>query len=261
MAEFDAWAAYYDFLHPGVPGEAEFYTGQAVKRRCPVLEIGCGTGRIAIPIAMSGVKVTGLDNSTAMLEVCREKAKAVGVRKSRLSLSVADMRDFDLGADFPLIIMAYRTFMHCLSPVEQLACLDRIYRHLEPGGELFCSLWAAQLAIIARFAAERAKAVEILAARVPLPEEDLGLVHFITAWRDDFHQKLYELHRVQETDARGHILHEETLEMTRAWITPREMEHLLVRAGFETLSVLGDFDGALFGPGHTEMIWHVRRPA
>lgn len=261
MAEFDAWAAYYDFLHPGLPGEAEFYVGQAVKRRGPVLEIGCGTGRIAIPIAMCGVKVTGLDNSAPMLEVCREKAKAVGLKRNRLCLVEADMRGFNLDASFPLIIMAYRTFMHCLSPEEQRACLACIYDHLEPGGELLCSLWAAQPAAIVQFNAGEEGTVEVPAARIPVSGEDVTLAHFVRTWRDDFRQRLCESHRVEEVDAAGNVLHEEILEMTRAWITPREMTHLLARTGFETLAVLGDFQGGLFGPEHTEMIWHVRRPA
>jgi len=260
MAEFDAWAAYYDFLHPGLPGETEFYVGQAAKRGGPVLEIGCGTGRIAIPVAMCGIQVTGLDNSAPMLEVCRDKAKAVRIRKARLSLVEMDMRAFRLEASFPLIIMAYRTFMHCLTPEDQRACLECIFSHLEPGGELLCSLWAARPDTIVPFATDEEGAVEVQAARVPVSAEDLTLLHFIRTWRDDFNQRLCESHRVQEVDRKGNLLHEEMLTMNRAWITPREMEHLLARTGFETLAVLGDFNGALLGPQHTEMIWHVRRP-
>ncbi len=260
MAEFDPWAAYYDFLHPGLPGEAVFYAGQALKRGCPVLEIGCGTGRIAIPIAMSELHVTGLDNSTAMLALCREKAKQVGVKKKFLSLVQADMRDFNLGEDYPLIIMAYRTFMHCLSLEEQLACLHGVYNHLVPGGEFFCNVWAAQPASIVRFDTAPNHDRGMPAARIPLPDEEVVLVHLVTVWRDDFRQLLHERHCVQEQDETGAILHEEELSMTRAWTTPREMEHLLARAGFEILAVLGDFEGDLLRSHHTEMVWHVRRP-
>ena len=78
MAEFDAWAEYYDIIHQGLSGEAEFYVGQAVRIGGRTLELGCGTGRIAIPMAMSGVAVTGLDRSDAMLAICREKLSAAG---------------------------------------------------------------------------------------------------------------------------------------------------------------------------------------
>lgn len=259
MAEFDTWAAYYDFLHPGLSGEAEFFVGQALKRGGPVLEIGCGTGRLAIPMALSGLKVTGLDNSAPMLAVCEEKAEAVRLKKNMLTLVEADMRAFRLFQKFPLAIMAYRTFMHCLSPSDQLACLKAIRRHLVPGGELLCSLWAAHPAVLARFKTAPAKGRGVLAAEVPVPGEDITLMHYINAWRDDFRQLLYEWHRVRERDADGRILHEERLAMTRAWITPREMEHLVGRAGFEVVAVLGDFDGLPLGPEHTEMVWHLRR--
>jgi SAM-dependent methyltransferase len=259
MAEFDTWAAYYDFLHPGLPGEAEFFVGQAVKRGGPVLEIGCGTGRLAIPMALSGLKVTGLDNSAPMLSICEEKAKAVRLKRNRLTPVEADMRAFRLAEKFPLAIMAYRTFMHCLSSTDQLACLKAVRRHLVPGGELLCSLWAAQPAALAQFKTESAKGRGVLAAEVPVPGEYITLVHYVNVWRDDFLQILHERHLVREQAPDGRILHEERLRMTRAWITPREMEHLVYRAGFDVVAVLGDFNGVPLGPGHTEMVWHLRR--
>lgn len=259
MAEFDAWAAYYDFLHPGLPGEAEFFVGQAVKRGGPVLEIGCGTGRLAIPMGLSGLEVTGLDNSAPMLAVCREKADAVCLKRRMLNLVESDMRGFRLFQKFPLAVMAYRTFMHCLSPSDQLACLKAVRRHLVPGGELLCSLWAAQPGALARFRTAPAKGRGVLAAEVPVPGEGIVLEHYINVWRDDFRQLLYERHRVRERTDGGRIVHEERLAMTRAWIMHREMEHLVCRAGFEVVAVLGDFDGVPLGPDHTEMVWHLRR--
>lgn len=260
MAVFDAWAAYYDYLHPGLPGEAEFYIGHAVKRGAPVLEVGCGTGRIAIPMALCGLKVTGMDDSREMLSLCREKARCLGVSNKALELVEADMRDFDLGRQFPLILMAYHTFMHCMEPQEQLACLRAVYRHLTPGGELFLNVWAATPALLAEVDTKFDIKNEQYVATCPVPEDDLALVHYVTVWRDDFRQLLHERHRIQVEDSLGTLLDEEHLSMSRAWFTLREMQHLLGAAGFEVEAVLGDFDGSLVGPGHSEMIWHVRRP-
>lgn len=259
MAEFDSWAAYYDYLHPGLPGEDAFFGGQALMRGGPVLEVGCGTGRIAIPMAMSGLNVTGIDNSSAMLTVCREKAALAGVKKKNLALMEADMRDFDLNTAFPLIIMAYRTFMHCLSVEEQLNCLRCIYNHLLPGGEFFCSLWAAQPAQIAKYNPAPDFNTRTLVDTIFIPPEDITLVHYVSVRRDDFRQLLCERHWVREQDSNGNTLHEEELSMTRAWVTPREMEHLIARTGFEIMTVLGDFNGVPWSANHTEMIWHLRR--
>lgn len=259
MAEFDSWAAYYDYLHPGLPGETEFYCGQALMRGGPVLDVGCGTGRIAIPMAMSKLKVTGIDNSGPMLAVCREKAERVGVKETALSLVQDDMRNLHLNDTFPLVIMAYRTFMHCLSIEEQLDCLRCMYTHLIPGGEFFCNLWAAQPAQISQFKTKPDFKAPAPVDTVPIPQEDIVLAHFVTLWRDDSRQLLHEHHWVREQDTEGDILHEEELSMTRAWITPREMEHLVARAGFDVMAVLGDFDGSLWNTHHTEMIWHLKR--
>lgn len=261
MSEFDPWAIYYDLIHTGLPDEAEFYAGLAVTHGGPVLELGCGTGRIAILLAMSGLDVTGMDNSPPMLEVCSEKLAQAAPVSGRLHLVEGDMRDFELGQRFPLALMTYRTFMHCLTPEEQLACLACIYRHLEPGGELVCNLWAAHPGTLARFPTAYDENTFQMVGKTPIPGEGLLLEHMHTAWRDDFLQLLHERHWLREVDPEGRLAHEEQLRMTRAWLTPREMEHLVARAGFTTLAVLGDFTGTSLGPEHTEMVWRLLKPA
>ncbi|MCK5862303.1 MAG: class I SAM-dependent methyltransferase [Candidatus Hydrogenedentes bacterium] len=260
IADFDAWAAYYDLIHKGLPGEAEFYLGQAVKRQVAVLEIGCGTGRITIPLAMSGIAVTGLDNSAEMLAVCREKSTQVGVVPGKITLVEGDMRDFSLGNTFPLVLMTYRTFMHCLTPADQSACLVCIFRHLEPGGEMFFNVWMAKTEGLLAFPTSYQEDSIRLLESVPVPGEEVVIDHLYTAWRDDFEQCIHERHWMEEKDEQGNLLQEEELTMTRAWFTPREMEHLLCRAGFEIIALLGDFEGEALAPHHAEMVWHVRRP-
>lgn len=259
-AAFDAWAVYYDLIHRGLPGEAEFYLGQALKRGGDVLEVGCGTGRITIPLAMSGLNVTGMDNSGEMLALCREKISQVGKMPGKVKLIQADMRTFSLNRTFPLVLMNYRTFMHCLTPDEQLACLLCIFSHLEPGGELFFNVWVAKTDALLHFpSAFQEDSIRLLES-VHIPGEENVLDHLYTAWRDDFRQLLHERHWMQEKDEQGNLLYEEELVMTRAWFTPREMEHLLCRAGFETIALLGDFEGEPLAPHHKDMVWHVRRP-
>ncbi len=74
MAEYDRTdAGFYDSLSAGLDGDEAFYVEEARKASGPVLEIGCGTGRIMIPIAESGVNIVGLDSAPAMLEVAREQ--------------------------------------------------------------------------------------------------------------------------------------------------------------------------------------------
>ncbi len=259
MADFDEWAPYYDLIHQGLPGEAEFYLAQAVKRGGPVLEVGCGTGRIAIPLTMMGLDVVGLDNSHEMLAICQLKQSQMGAMPGTLTLVEADMRRFAFNKQFPLILMAYRTFMHCLTAEDQADCLACIYDHLTPGGELFLNVWAATPAALLMYpTTPREDDMQMLNPAMA-PDGDTMLEHMYAAWRDDFKQLIHERHELREVDTEGAEIHRETLTMTRTWFSPREMEHLLYRAGFEIVAALGNFDGMPLGPDHKEMVWHVRK--
>lgn len=256
MAEFDRWAPYYDLIHKGLPGEAEFYVGHAARIAGTTLELGCGTGRICIPMAMSGAEVTGLDISAKMLAVCREKLKRVGKIPGALTLIRGDMRAFDLQKRFDFIAIPYRTFMHLLTPADQLACLTCVRRHLARDGTFVLNLWAARPSAIARFVGNPVFEEFQLAGRYPLAR-GANLVHHHAVRYDEFRQLIIERHRLQELDSRGRLKHEEHLSLTRASVTPREMEHLLHRGGFEIETVWGDFYGTSFGPASTEMIWFL----
>jgi SAM-dependent methyltransferase len=98
-----------------------------------VLELGCGTGRVTIPVARDGIDVVGLDSSPAMLDIARRKAAAAAVDVAWVE---ADMRDLDLRREFGLVIVPFRSFLHLLTDADQQACLACIRRHLLPDGRL-----------------------------------------------------------------------------------------------------------------------------
>jgi SAM-dependent methyltransferase len=108
-----------------------------------VLELGCGTGRVTIPIAQAGVEVVGLDNAPAMLQVARRKAAIAGVNIRWLT---ADMRSFSLEQRFGLVIIPFRSFLHLLTDADQEACLSRIFEHLLPDGRLALNFFVQKLA-------------------------------------------------------------------------------------------------------------------
>src|SRR6476646_3532820 len=90
----------------------------------PVLEIGCGTGRVLIPVARAGVNIVGLDSSSAMLRICETKLhqEAEAVR-SKVRLVRGDMRDFSLQETFSLATVPFRPFQHLVTVEDQLSCL------------------------------------------------------------------------------------------------------------------------------------------
>ena len=252
MAEFDPWADLYDILHQGLPGEAEFYVGHAVRSGGPVLELGCGTGRLALPMALSGVPVVGGDDSEPMLEICRDKRDQLGELPAELELIRADMREIDLGRRFPLVVMAYRTFMHLLTPEDQRRALEVVRQHLEPGGLFLCNMWAGWPSqVVAATGALQ------LVARHEL-EDGTVLVHYRASRCDELHQRLDEEHLVHEVDGDGEVLATTALSLLRAWLSLREFGYLARSCGFQVEAVFGDFDCSPPSEQLPEMIWALR---
>jgi len=129
------YAQTYDASVSDWPGEIDFYRGlvaEANLNDLSVLEVACGTGRVAKHLARDGVEVVGLDLSSAMLDVAREKS----VGMSNMRWVNADMRSFELDETFGLVIIPGHAFQNILTAVDQIACLESIKRHLVPLGVL-----------------------------------------------------------------------------------------------------------------------------
>jgi len=119
-----------DPLHRGRP-DVGFFVEEARTSGSPVLDIGCGTGRVLIPTARAGLEVVGLDLSPRMLAVCRERLLGEPDEvRTRAHVIEADMRRFDLGQRFRLAMIPFRSFQYLLTIEDQLTCLAEIRRHL-----------------------------------------------------------------------------------------------------------------------------------
>ena len=134
--EYAEAAEFYDYVVPyATRGDVEFYVDEALAANGPVLELGCGTGRVLIPIARAGVTIEGLDGSPNMLARCREKlAVEPPTVQARVTLHEGDMRAFDLRKQFALITIPFRPFQHLITVEEQLDCLRCIHEHLTADG-------------------------------------------------------------------------------------------------------------------------------
>jgi len=129
-------AAIYDAVH-GHRDDGGFWHEVTAAAAGPILELGCGTGRVLLPLARSGRAITGLDLSGAMLEHCRarlaDEPPEVG---DRVRLVESDMTSFDLGRRFAAIICPFGGFQQLRTVEQQLACLGRCREHLLPRGRL-----------------------------------------------------------------------------------------------------------------------------
>jgi SAM-dependent methyltransferase len=112
-----------------------FYRARARQIGGDVLELGCGTGRVTLPLARDGHEIWGLDLSEEMLGELREKAAQLpGPVRARLHPVHADMADFDLGCKFDLVIAPYRAFQALIGKGKQKECLRRVRHHLSARG-------------------------------------------------------------------------------------------------------------------------------
>ena len=124
--DYDAWCH-------SVTEDIDFYVRLAIESGGPVLEIGVGSGRIAVPTALAGITVVGVDRSGPMLDLARSKARAQGVS---LELVRADMRALPELGTFPLVTVPFRALLHLRDDAERLGVLRSLRARLEPDGLL-----------------------------------------------------------------------------------------------------------------------------
>lgn len=122
MTNYDNWAEIYDELYSEYKDDLSFYQEISSSAKS-ILEIGCGTGRITIPLAMSGKTITGIDISSKMIEIATGKIKKP---LPNLSFKVMDMTELNLNQQFDLIIIPFNGFQSLLNEFDQLKCLKKI---------------------------------------------------------------------------------------------------------------------------------------
>jgi SAM-dependent methyltransferase len=255
------WAEVYDDYSTGLPHDVEFYVKEAAGADGEVLELGCGTGRILIPIARAGQTVTGLDLAPPMLAICRDKLTHLsGEVQKRVTLVEADMRRFDLKKTFALILCPYRVFLHNLTAEDQLATLECVRRHLAPSGRFVMNVFDPRLDIIAsRLGRENAGDQELDCTYFDGKTQNQVDV-YQKRWYDAVAQVLHcEFRFIEKLDDGSQRL-KTAKKLTLRWIYRWEMEHLFARAGFEVVELFGDFDRGPFTYGG-EQVWIVRPKA
>jgi SAM-dependent methyltransferase len=232
--------------------DVEFYVDLCRAAGGKVLELGCGTGRVLIPIAAAGIDVVGLDLSPHMLAKGRERLRAQPDDvQDRVRLVQASMTGFDLAERFAAIIIPFRPFQHLLSVSDQLACLRCINRHLQPEGVLGIDFFQVDLA-------------KITDPRFREETEDMPLTDLPDGRRLRRSHRIVATHRAEQYNDVEIIYYlsdrdGSTERLVQAfpfrYFFRYEVEHLLARAGFEVLHIYGDFDKSLLTDTSPEMIF------
>ena len=237
---------HYDALNSFLVADIPFYVEEAQRAGGLVLELACGTGRLTIPIAQSGVEIVGLDLSASMLTHARTKAKAAGLE---IEFVEGDCRSFDLRRKFGLVFMAFNSMQHLHDYASLAALFANVRKHLAEGGRFVFDVFNPKLEILARAAGERRLEREY---QDPDGKGTMAFEH--SGAYDDAaqvsHIQCYFVRRGangEEVEVREEQLH------LRSFF-PRELDLLVRSLGFEIAQKFGDFERKAFGSGDPKQV-------
>jgi SAM-dependent methyltransferase len=229
---YDAIARLYDPWSVSVTEDVRFYVDLAREAGGPVVELGVGTGRIAIPTAAAGVHVIGVDSSRGMLEVCAEAAAAAGVA-DLVDLRVGDLADPPVRERVNLVTCPFRAYLHLRSDDERLRALGAARDLLLPGGRLVFDVFAPG-------------------------DDDIAETHGRWLEREPgiFERADWDVEtRTLTLSVRGDG--GETT-MALSWLSPEEWRDTIERAGLEVVAHFGWFDRRPYNGGE-DSVWVARR--
>ena len=243
---------------PVVEGDIDFYLELALAAPGPALELGCGTGRVVLPLARAGIETTGLDLSQSMLDVAAGRlAKEPAEVASRATFVAGDMTSFDLGRQFGLVYIAFRSFMMLTTPEEQRRCLRAAHSHLAPGGTLAVNLFDP---LLERLTPGPLPVSWTPNGNFPHPQSwNLVRIEVSDRMNDPVAQVFEETWRFTEVDRAGAVVRQEEEVLRMRWTYRHEMRYLLEACGFEVLAEYSDY--AKSPPAYgKEQVWVARKP-
>jgi len=232
--------------------DVRFYVEEAAGVRA-VLELGCGTGRVLLPLARAGCTVVGLDNSWQMLARCRAKIAAEPAAvQARITLHHHDVRSFDLGggATYPLVIAPFRVLQQLPAVEDQLALLAAVTRHVAPGGRFIFDVFNPDFRMLTGAdGVEREDTPE-----TPLPDGRSFRRAFRIA-RVRWVEQVTESELIYYVSPRRGAGAERVVQaFEMRWYLRAELLHLLARSGFRVAALYGDFARGPLGDGAPEQV-------
>jgi len=250
--ERDYYAQTYDAAVEDWPGEIEFYRKLAAQAKGgAVLEVACGTGRVALQLLRDDVPLVGIDLSPEMLDVARTKSAAF----PNARWVEADMRAFDLGETFELVIIPGHAFHNLTTPQDQIACLSCIKRHLAPAGIFVLHLDHQDVKWLGDLRRDRGGVFEA-AEEYWHPLTGNWVRTRRAWWYEPSTQTAISQTKWEEIDLGGQTVDRRTMGPYRLHCFFRfEVEHLLARTGFAVEALYGDFLRGELSDDSSEMVW------
>ncbi len=246
---------FYEFHHEDYVQDIDYYVGLAeeFQDRGPILELGCGTGRLTLPMAYAGAEVVAVDLNPALLEHMETKLQAKGNKelKQRVYPRQADILELDLERRFPLVLLPFNTLQHFHTMNEILGVMACVKRHLEPEGLFVLDVATPDIEYLADAGGRRSA------------RETLLHPHDGTPWYfqerheyDATHQVNYAFHIYRKVGKNGRAIGKETvMVLKQRQFFPQELDFILQAAGFQIEQKWGDFEGSLFEGHHDVQVY------
>jgi SAM-dependent methyltransferase len=251
---FDCFARFYDADYREYTDDLQLIADLAQESPGPLLELGCGTGRVLLPMAAAGHAVTGVDNNEALLSIARRKLTE-STLAGQVRLVQDDLRSFALPEhEFSMAYCVSNTLMHLTSQADQLSCLANAFRHLRSGGVLLIDLFNPDLPRLFQIA---------------------GAQELADAWIDGETGARVLKWSVRELDLGNQLqyttfIYEETWQDGRSrrtvcpfvlrFLWPSEAQLMLQLTGFDVEAVWGDFDGNPYASDSERLLLLARKP-
>jgi SAM-dependent methyltransferase len=246
MDVFKDYAKYYDLLYrdKDYEGECDFIE-QAFRKFSDlevrnILELGCGTGGHAIPLARRKYEITGLDASTVMLNIAKEKSSKLGLK---IDFRKSDIRDFKFKKKFDSIICMFAVLNYLTRNKDFEKTLRNVREHLKKSGLFIIDIWNG-LAVMRILPSVRVKVVEQNKTRIiRIVEPELDAVNHVC--RNHYKMIILENDRLIEEIKETHVIR---------YLFPQEIKYYLEKAGFEVLEIC---EFPKIGGVVDENIWNI----
>jgi SAM-dependent methyltransferase len=239
MDSYTSIARFYDLENADFTEDLPLWADLARAQGGPVLELGCGSGRVFLHLAREGIPVTGVDSSPAMLALARSRLALQPSIAGRVTLLEEDFTRVRLGKTFPLILLPFNTFAHMIDPADVHAALETVHRHLPSGGQAALALPnpipiygdPPESLVLERTFRDEARGVTIQQFS-SLRVDRAAQLGYIT-W-------IYD-----ELDPSGTVTRT-SIPMTLRYFFPNELATLFERAGLRLLHLWGEYDRTPF---------------
>ena len=238
--DFNLISKYYDLIYKDRVDDVKLWFDLSEDFPGDILEIGCGTGRVSLPLLQAGKQLCGIDISDLALSIVREKVNTAGVA-GRADFYQADMRSFDLPQkDFAFAFIPINTFMHNLNTADQKRTLNTIAAHLKSGGAIVVDLYHPypQALLEADGRMQFAGQFE--------DEESGNTVQWFVSRQLNLDEQIQRVTFLFDEISTEGVVHRRHFTFPMRYLHRFEMELLLSNAGFELLEILGDYDGSEF---------------